>query len=86
MNTSISVGEVKATIFKEDALKETDLDMETAVKYNYLKNLLNKVMESSKDENLKRLIVALAQQFNIKNLHELIYLCISCLFIPKFFP
>jgi Lon-like ATP-dependent protease len=79
------IGEVKAIVYKEEALKETDLDMDTAVKYNYLKNLLNKVMESSKDENLKRMIVALAQQFNVENLHELIYLCISCLSIPKFF-
>jgi Lon-like ATP-dependent protease len=79
------VGQVKVTIYKEENKTEADLDVETAVKYNYLKNLLNKVIESSKDENLRRLLLALAQQFNIDNMNELIYMCISCLAIPKFF-
>lgn len=79
------MGEAKVTVFKEENLSETDVDMEMAVKYQYLKNLLTKAMETSKDENFKRLIVALAQNFNTESINELIYMCISCLSLPKFF-
>ena len=79
------VGQVKATVFKESNLTEIEIDMEMAVKYQYLKNLLTKAMETSKDENFKRLIIALAQNFNPEIVNELIYMCISCLSLPKFF-
>jgi ATP-dependent Lon protease len=59
--------------------------MEMSVKYQYLKNLLTRSMETSKDENFKRLIIALAQNFNTEIINELIYMCISCLSLPKFF-
>lgn len=59
--------------------------METTVKYQYLKNLLTKTTETSKDENFRRLIIALAQNFNVEVVNELINMCISCLSLPKFF-
>ena len=42
-------------------------------------------MEYSKDENFKKLIIALSHNFNIEIINELIYMCISCLALPKFF-
>jgi ATP-dependent Lon protease len=79
------IGEVQASIFKEENLTEVDVDMETATKYQYLKNLLNQAMETSKDDNFKRLIIALAQNFDVEIVNQLIYMCISCLALPKFF-
>jgi ATP-dependent Lon protease len=59
--------------------------METAVKFQYLKNLLSQALESAKDENFKRLMMALTQNYNTENVYDLIYYCISCLSLPKFF-
>lgn len=59
--------------------------METAVKYQYLRNLFNQSAQYSKDENFRRLIMALNQNFNVDSVNQLVYLAISCLAIPKFF-
>jgi len=69
----------------EEKITEVDCDMETSVKYQYLKNLLGQAIESSKDENFKRLIIALTQNYNTEYIYDLIYFCISCLSLPKFF-
>lgn len=78
------IGEVEAIVYKEEPLTEADVDMEMAVKYQYLKNLLLKAMEPSKDENFRRLIVAYSQNFDTNILNELIYMCLACLTIPRF--
>ncbi len=59
--------------------------METSVKYQYLQNLLGQAIDSSKDENFKRLMIALTQNYNTEYIYDLIYFCISCLSLPKFF-
>lgn len=66
-------------------MSELDVDMEMTVKYQYLKNVLTKAMEYSKDENFKKLIIALSHNFNIEIINELVYMCLSCLALPKFF-
>ena len=81
----LPLGEVKVDVFVEDEVFEKDVDMETAVKYQYLRNLFNQSIEFSRDENFKRLIVALAQSFNPDSINQLCYLAVSCLAIPKFF-
>jgi Lon-like ATP-dependent protease len=78
------IGEVEAIIHKENDLLETNVDMEMGVKYQYLKILLAKITETSKDDNFKRLIIAYSQNFNIQKINDLIYMCLACLTIPKF--
>ncbi len=78
------IGEVDVIVYKEDPITENDIDMEMAVKYQYLKNLILKAMEPSKDENFRRLIVAYSQNFDTNLVNELIYMCLACLSIPRF--
>lgn len=78
-------GEVKAMVFQEESLTEHNVDMETAVKFQYLRSLLSRVTENSKDDNFKRLIIALSQNYNIDVINDLINLCISSLAMPKIF-
>ncbi len=79
------IGEVKARVFIEAKLTEDDVDMEMNVKYKYLKYLLGKVMERSKDDQLKRFISAFTQQYNPEIINDLINICICCLALPKIF-
>ena len=79
------LGEVKIDVYNEEDIFQKDVDMETAVKYHYLRNLFNKSLEFSRDENFKRLIIALSQSFNSESINQMVYLAISCLAIPKFF-
>ena len=79
------LGEVKIEVYIEDDIFLKDVDMETAVKYQYLRNLFNQSAQYSKDENFRRLIMALNQNFNVDSVNQLVYLAISCLAIPKFF-
>lgn len=58
--------------------------MEMGVKYQYLKSLLTKAIETSKDENFRRLILAYSQNFDTTILNQLIYMCLSCLTLPRF--
>ena len=60
------------------------MDMEMSVKYQYLKNLLNVAMDSSKDENFRRLIIAYSQNFDLNFVNDLIYMCLSCLTLPRY--
>ena len=79
------LGEVEATIFKESDLQEIDVDMETAVKFQYLKNLMNQAVLVAKDENFKRLLISLTKTYDSNFVHSMIYMCLSSLALPKVF-
>lgn len=79
------LAEVNATIYKDDQLSLYDLDDEQKLKYEYLKQLIEKTIQNSKDDQFIRLILTLKQNYNIDVLNDLIFMSLASLSLPKFF-
>ena len=79
------IGEVQADIFLEEDIMEKDVDMETLVKFQFLKSMVEKLTILSRDDNFKSIIISLYQIYNNNMINHLTYLVISLLTItPKF--
>ncbi len=79
------IGEVQAEIYLEEDIHEKDVDMETLVKFQFLRNMVDKLTILARDENYKSIIISLLQIYNKDIINHLTYLVISLLTItPKF--